>query len=184
MQTSEETLPFFKWSELHHAPITHPASPVSGDVIDDSAPPFLGSPSTQYLIPASTSAISIHVNNEGARSPDPIPYPVPVFNMVKLLANPPTLSTNLSDADVVHILSSILADIKGGLYLEPSRVDSLVAHCQTRFTCPFTRCLKKHGGWDCIRNVRDHMWIDHFFRRFPCTWEGWYASHPSDQLTG
>jgi hypothetical protein len=179
MANPEESLRFYNWAQLQKTPSDSPppippligagyASTVSSGRSPPAQPPAAPAGSAHSEVPKSAGIPSV--------------YLLPTFNVAELLAKPPILSPECLDPETVHILGRILAEIKEGFCPESSRVDRLVVRRRDQFACPFLRCLKKHGGWECIRNVRDHIWIDHFLRRIPCTWDNWYVFTSTDRF--
>ena len=151
MQSVDESLRFFQWSDLVQPPPLSSLGPPPSDPVED--------------LPSGHA--------EPVSSP---PRPLPVFAAERLRSARLPLSSALShDEAAPRVLRNVLEDIEGGLIPKPSSIDVLVVQGNRRFSCPFSRCLKKTNGWDCIRNARDHIWIDHLYRRFQCTWDGWYA---------
>jgi hypothetical protein len=182
MQNSEEELRFFKWPQLQQPPPSPPSQSALSTGMDTSSVPARRSASLSQPLPP--AAIAMPLTTEGmGRYNDASRLPL-IFNRSKLKDKPPILSAHRSHhEDATEVLRSILRDIEDGLTPDSSAVDLLIVHHRGQFACPFAGCLKD-GGWDCPRNAREHLWINHLFRKFPCTWEGWYVSRPTDQFAG
>jgi hypothetical protein len=182
MQNSEE-LRFFEWAQLQRISPNSPSQSVLNTGINTSPVPLHSFPSlsqppppTATPVPGTTERMDRH--NDAPQLP-------PIFNRLKLKNEPPILSAHrLHQENAMEALRSILKDIEDGLIPESSAVDVLIVHHQGQFACPFAGCLKKYGGWNCPRNARDHLWIHHLFRQFPCKWEGWCVSYSTNQFSG